>query len=101
MRDMVKWKPFNTLLKNGDIDLIEKEKSIVTKPIITKDKILEIDYTLKEAIKFNKTIEIKYFHINRILYISGIITKINVNEKYIFINNKKIYFKEIINVHLI
>lgn len=101
MREMIKWKPFNTLLKNNDIDLILKEKEKMNKPIISKDRINEIDYVLKEAISYNKTIEVKYWNAGSLKYVTGVINKINTNEKYILINNRRMYFKNIINIKII
>ena len=91
----MKCKPFNTLLKNNDIDEILKEKEKIDKPIISKDRIKEIDYTLKEAIAYNKTIEIKYWNTNSLKYITGNIDKIDINLKYILINNKRMHFLNI------
>lgn len=101
MRDMIKWKPFNTLLKNNDIDEILKEKEKIDKPIISKDRIVLIDYTLKEAIHKGKRIEIKYWNNNSLIYVSGNIDKIDTNLKYILVNGRRMYFKNIINMKVI
>lgn len=95
---MVKWKPFNTLLKYSDILEIEKKKSLMEKPIILEDKINEINLTLNNAITNNLSVSIKYFNKGRLLYINGIIEKVYTNEKYILINKTRIYFENIINI---
>lgn len=99
MRGMEQWKPFNSLLKESDIYFLEKERLKVTKPIISKDKIYEIDIIIRDAIKSNKEINLKYFINNFFYNITGYIKKINTNEKYILINNKRIYFKDIIDIN--
>ena len=40
-RKMIKWKPFNTLLKYKDILEIEKKRQLVDKPVIMEDRIYE------------------------------------------------------------
>ena len=41
-RKMVKWKPFNTLLKYKDILDIERNRSLIDKPVIMEDRIIKI-----------------------------------------------------------
>lgn len=95
---MVKWKPFNTLLKYSDILEIEKKKSLIEKTVILEDRINEINLILNEAILKDLSVSIKYFNKGKLLYISGTIEKIYRNEKYILINKTRIYFKNIINI---
>ena len=47
-RKMVKWKPFNTLLKYKDILDIERNRSLIDKPVIMEDRIIKIDKILKD-----------------------------------------------------
>ena len=42
-RKMVKWKPFNTLLKYKDILDIERNRNLIDKPVIMEDRIIKID----------------------------------------------------------
>lgn len=101
MRGMVKWKPFNSLIKESDIYFLAKARLKECKPIISKDRIVDIDYTLREALKFNLKIEIKYWDIDKMIFICGFIEKVNVYEKYILINNKRMYFVNVINIKII
>ena len=87
MRGMIKWKPFNTLLNNRDINEIIMIRNKVEKPIIMEDRISEIDNLLKVAIKENKEIKVKYFDKGELKYINGNIRNINTIEKYILIKN--------------
>ncbi len=100
MRGMVKWQPFNSILNYTDLDDILKSRNKVTKPIISKDRIIEIDYTIKEALRNNLEVNIKYFKYTSLKYIDGYIDKVNVNEKYILVNNTRIYFKDIIDLKI-
>lgn len=101
MRGMIKWKPFNTLLNNRDINEIIMIRNKVEKPIIMEDRISEIDNLLKVAIKENKEIRVKYFDKGELKYINGNIRNINTIEKYILINSIRIYFKNLIKVDII
>lgn len=101
MRGMIKWKPFNTLLNNRDINEIIMIRNKVKKPIIMEDRISEIDNLLKVAIKENKEIKVKYFDKGELKYINGNIRNINTIEKYILINSIRIYFKNLIKVDII
>lgn len=101
MRGMIKWKPFNTLLNNRDINEIIMIRNKVEKPIIMEDRINEIDNLLKVAINENKEIKVKYFDKGELKYINGNIRKINTIEKYILINSIRIYFKNLIKVDII
>ena len=101
MRGMIKWKPFNALLNNRDINDILKKRNMITKPIIMEDRIIEIDNLLKIAINENKIIKIKYFDKGKLKYISGNIRNINLIEKYILISSTRIYFKNLIKVEII
>lgn len=101
MRGMIKWKPFNTLLNNRDINEIIMIRNKVEKPIIMEDRITEIDNLLKVAINENKEIRVKYFDKGELKYINGNIRNINTIEKYILINSIRIYFKNLIKVDII
>lgn len=101
MRGMIKWKPFNTLLRTSDILLLSKQKEIEEKPSISKDRIIKINRILKEAIENKLGVQIKYWHINKIIYMKGKIEKINAIEKYILVNNYRMYFKNIIDINII
>lgn len=100
MRGMVKWQPFNSILNYSDFDDIISSRNKVSKPIISKDRIIEIDFNIKEALRNNDEVEIKYFKFNSLKYIYGYIEKVNIQEKYILVSNTRIYFKDIINLKI-
>ncbi len=101
MRGMIKWKPFNSLLKENDILEIEKNKTLITKPVIMEDKINSINYTIKEAINNNNDIYILYFYHGMIKRLYGKINKVNIYEKYILINQTRIYMKNLIDIQIL
>lgn len=97
-RGMIKWKPFNTLLNSNDMHMIELERKKIDKPVIMEDRILEINDVLTMAITENMQIKVKYFSKGFLLNKSGTIDKVNILEKYILVNNARIYFRDIINI---
>ena len=66
-----------------------------------EDRINKINMCLIEAINNNKNIEVKYFNKGLLNNDIGKIQKIKTYEKYILINNKRIYFKNIININVL
>lgn len=99
-RKMVKWKPFNTLLKYKDILDIERNRSLIDKPVIMEDRIIKIDNILKDANE-NTLVKVKYFNKGILFYITGNIKNVNEIEKYILINNTRIYYKNLIDIEII
>lgn len=97
---MVKWKPFNTLLKYKDILDIERNRSLIDKPIIMEDRIVKIDNILKD-VNENTLVKVKYFNKGMLFYITGNIKSVNVIEKYILINDTRIYYKNLIDIEVI
>lgn len=99
-RKMVKWKPFNTLLKYKDILDIERNRSLIDKPVIMEDRIIKIDNILKD-VNENTLVKVKYFNKGVLFYITGNIKNVNEIEKYILINNTRIYYKNLIDIEII
>lgn len=99
-RKMIKWKPFNTLLKYKDILDIERNRSLIDKPVIMEDRIIKIDNLLKD-VNENTLVKVKYFNKGVLFYITGKIKKVNEIEKYILINNTRIYYKNLIDIEVI
>lgn len=99
-RKMIKWKPFNTLLKYKDILDIERNRSLIDKPVIMEDRIIKIDNILKD-VNENTLVKVKYFNKGVLFYITGNIKKVNEIEKYILINNTRIYYKNFIDIEVI
>lgn len=99
-RKIVKWKPFNTLLKYKDILDIERNRNLIDKPVIMEDRIIKIDNILKDANE-NTLVKVKYFNKGVLFYITGNIKNVNEIEKYILINNTRIYYKNLIDIEVI
>lgn len=101
MRGMIKWKPFNSLLKESDIREIESEKLLVSKAVIMEDRISYINEVLVTAINDDLCVEVSFFSHGMLRKLSGQIERFSVIEKYILIGNTRIYFKNLINVNIL
>jgi len=101
MRGMIKWKPFNSLLKDSDIYELERQKMLVSKPIIMEDRVIYINYIIEEAIHNSSNVLVSYFSHGMLKRICGKIERVNVQEKYILICNSRIYFRDLINVDIL
>ena len=99
MRGMIKWKPFNSIISKKD--LIEIETKINNEKITDTNYIIKIDNTIKTSLQYNLDVTIKYFKNGKLYNITGKIEHINIIEKYILINNNRIYFKNLINIDTI
>ena len=95
-RGMKKWQPFYSL---GDFNKIvvelSKSKQKEKFKTLSDDQIYEINKKLKEI---NKQVVLTYFNNGFYNQISGKIEKIDLLNKCLFINNKKIFLKNIYNI---
>ena len=99
-RKMIKWKPFNTLLKYKDILEIEKKRQLVDKPVIMEDRIYEINDVLK-SVNSSTLVRVKYFNKGMLLYKEGYVIKIDTREKHSLIDKFRRYFKDLIKIEII
>ena len=99
MRKMIKWKPFYSI-KGLDNIIYENtlQNSKITKPTILNSEV--INYNLQTAINENLKIIIKYFDYGFLKIIEGKIEKIDLIYKYLIIDSKRIYFKNIITLDI-
>lgn len=101
-RNEVKWAPFNSII-NGNhlIQELEKETKKIPKPILSDDQLEIINKKLFEAYTTKSLIIIKYYQNGNIYSIKGIMKFLNKSFKYISINNKNIYWSQIISIDFI
>lgn len=99
IRKMIKWKPFYSvpgLEKIVKESALEKEK--IDRPIILNSK--DINYNIEVALNKKLTVIVKYYEYGLLKIKTGKITNINTIYKYLEINNKRIYFKNIIKLDI-
>ncbi len=94
--------PFYALGKIVDeIAKTSEARNKLTKPILSEDKILEINENLGRALDESLEVKIAYFHNGKIVDIVGYIRKIDLITRNLFINDNIIALKIIVDVQLI
>lgn len=99
LRKMIKWKPFYAL--HGQENIVKellKEKEKQERPTILNSE--EVDFNLRNALKNNSLVNIKYFDYGFIKKTVGKISSVDEVNKYLVINSKRIYFRNILRVSL-
>ena len=77
----------------------EKEKIIVSKPVLSEDQLYELDWKIKQ-IKVEMMISVIYFDKDQYVYKKGIVTNVDLEyKKSITIVDKCISINNIININ--
>jgi len=101
-RKMMKWMPFNALLEQGDYinDLLHgKERQVM--PTLSPDQEAELNYKLETAYLFNYEIEVSYFNNHKIHHITGHITRTDLYNKLIFIDETSVSALQITKIEIL
>ena len=98
-RGMIKWQPFNSCFSSNKImSDLEKEREKIEMPILSDDQLKNIEEAIVNSYNLKINVNVKYFCGGNIFSEKGKIIYINVQEKKIYLNNKFIYFRQILNV---
>ena len=98
-RGIIKWQPFNScfdskiLLKD-----LNKEKNRKDYPILSDDQLKIIEEKVLEAYELKILVKVYYYYDGYINTIDGKINGLNMQEKLIYLNQKRIYFKQILKI---
>ena len=98
-RNAIKWAPFNSVINGGSvINELIREQNKINKPILTEDKINEIEEYIISSYQAGTKIDIKYFKNYKFERIEGFITKLDPLTKKITLENGiSLYFCNIID----
>ncbi len=78
----------------------EKERIVVSKPILSEDQLYELDWKIKQ-IKKGMMISIIYYDNNQYIYKEGIVTQIDLdNKNFIVIVSTKIKIISIMKINI-
>lgn len=98
-RKMMKWMPFNALLEQGDhISDMLHGRERKTMPVLSDDQQAELNYNLETAYIFRSEIEVTYFDNHQFHTTIGIITRTDLHNKLIFINDIPIHAQQITQI---
>ena len=91
--------PFDAL-KGYKEAILEKQKVIVEKKEVSEDDAIIISRRLNE-IKIGDMIKIVYYDMDEYVCVEGLISKVNIDEKYLMVVKRKISFKDIKDIEII
>ena len=98
-RGFIKWQPFNAVIASKEVlEALDNEK-IVSKPILSKEQMDELNNAIIEAYYGEYRIYIKYYEANEIKEIISKIKKIDSSKNIIELDNYKIItFNQILDI---
>jgi len=101
-RKMMKWIPFHALLEQGDhvSDLINGRQRKVM-PLLSYDQQEELNFQLQTAYAFNAEIIVTYFNNHDFHTVQGKITRIDMFDKKLYIDDKSVHAQLITNIEMI
>ncbi|MBE6156921.1 MAG: YolD-like family protein [Firmicutes bacterium] len=98
-RGIIKWQPFNSCFSGTSIiNEINDNKNKEKFPVLSEDQLYAIEEKIKDAYTLKISINITYYYAGKIKTEVAIIKGINMHEKKICLNNKYIYFKQILKI---
>ena len=100
-RGMKKWNPFKSL--NGQFDMIDKlqkEKEKIEKPILSSDQLDKLNSVLSGA-NIGDIFQVDYYNNGHINSEELILKKIDLVEKTIYFEDKKLNITDILDLKLI
>ena len=101
-RKMMKWMPFNALLEQGDhLQDLLNGRSKKEMPLLSEDQQSELNYKLEVAYLFKNEVLITYYRDGAIYKIEGIITRTDIYNKLIFIDEAFVSALQIINIEVL
>ncbi len=96
-RGMVKWAPFNSVINGNDVKkVLNDKKNKINKPNLSDEQIEEIENCVVNAYSNKTNITLLYYYSSKLIKISGIIKKLDPINKRILINDKYLYFNNIV-----
>ena len=98
-RGFIKWQPFNSCFETQKVaDNINREKMKEKIPVLYSDQIEALEEKINAAFQLKTNINIYYYEDGMFYNIIGKITFIDIYKKKIYLNNKSIYFKQILKI---
>lgn len=87
-RGLIKWLPFDALtgFKQAVYELKNKRLK-PSKPILSEDQLAIMDYQISTALKFQKSISLYVYKNESIIYVTGLIKKIDLVKRQLHVDN--------------
>ena len=98
-RGIIKWQPFDSVTPSKKmVDKLLKEKQKISKPILSEEQLSNIQEKLFESYNNEIKTTIEYYKNGYIFKEIGVIHSIDLNSGKLVLNNKYIYFNQIIKI---
>jgi len=98
-RGIIKWLPFDSCFSGQHaLHEVNSNKERIHVPVLSEDQIISLETKIFDAYHLNEDITIKYFYNGKILTTKGQIKAIDALNQNILLNNKWLYFKQIISI---
>lgn len=95
-----KWTAMMLIEHRKRLEKLKESEKNRKKPILDDQEKSAINFKLQQAMQKDLTVEIKYYDNKRFKNSAGRIDKVDINQRYIIISNKKIPFKNIMELKL-
>lgn len=95
-----KWTAMMLIEHREKLKELKESEQDRKKPNLDDQEKAAINSKLQQALQNSLTVEIKYYDNKRFKTAAGRIDKVNINQRYILISNKKIPFKNILELKL-
>lgn len=98
-RKMLKWAPFDSVVSGKKVvNEVMHEKKKIKKPVLSEDQLKNIENKILDSYNSKDMVTISYYESGYIHNIDSHIKKIDYINKIVYLNNKLIYFNQIMNV---
>ena len=98
-RKMLKWAPFDSVVSGKKVvNEVMHEKKKIKKPVLSEDQLKNIENKILDSYNSKDMVTISYYESGYIHNIASYIKKIDHINKIVYLNNKLIYFNQIMNV---
>jgi hypothetical protein len=95
-----KWTAMMLIEHRQRLKKLKERKQDRKKPILDDQEKAAINSKLQQALQNDLEVEIKYYENKQFKTAAGRIDKVDINQRYIIISNKKITFKNLLELKL-
>ena len=95
-----KWTAMMLIEHRDRLKELKSHEDDKKKPILDDQEKEVINYRLQQALQNNLAVEIKYYENKSFKTVNGRIEKVDINQKFIIINNSTIPLKNLLEVKL-
>lgn len=95
-----KWTAMMLIDHRDRLKKLKENEDDREKPILDNQEKAAMDSKLQQALQNDLKLKIKYYENKRFKKVAGRIEKVDINQKFIFVDNKKIPIKNLLEVEI-